>query len=351
MTTRTTLRWGILGCARITRRGLVPGIRASHTGVLHALASRDGATARAWADEFGIPRAHASYQALLDDPEVDAVYIPLPNELHRPWVKAAADAGKHVLCEKPLALDAREAEAMVRHCGARGRLLMEAFMWRHQPRTLELRRLIRDGAIGELRLIRSSFSFPIAPGDWRLDPARGGGALWDVGCYGVSAARLFAGAEPVSVRSIARTGPMGVDMSLSALLEFPGGVLAAVDCSFEQPFRCTYELVGTRGVIEVPDAYLPPASGPPGARLRTTASPSDSGAASDDVQTLEFQPVDQYASMVDAFAQSVAAGTLVDSAEDGHAQMIALDRLKQMARVPVEAAPAGPNKVADGDRG
>ena len=107
---------------------------------------------------------------------MDAVYIPLPNELHRPWVTAAADAGKHVLCEKPLALDAREARAMVQHCRARGVLLMEAFMWRHQPRSLELRRLIRAGAIGELRLIRSSFSFPIAGGDWRLDPARGGGS-------------------------------------------------------------------------------------------------------------------------------------------------------------------------------
>src|SRR5262249_38489237 len=147
---RTETCWGILGCARITRRGLVPGIRASSSGVLHALASRDPATARTWAAEFDIPRAHDSYEALLADPEVDAVYIPLPNELHRPWVTAAADAGKHVLCEKPLALDAREAAAMVEHCRIRGVLLMEAFMWRHQPRTLELRRLIREGAVGPL---------------------------------------------------------------------------------------------------------------------------------------------------------------------------------------------------------
>ena len=166
---------------------------------MQALASRDAAVAKEWAAEFEVPRAHASYRALLDDPEVDAVYIPLPNELHLPWVTAAADAGKHVLCEKPLALDAREAEVMVEHCRRRGVLLMEAFMWRHQPRTLELRRMIREGVLGELRLIRSSFSFPIAPGDWRLDPARGGGALWDVGCYGVSTARFFAGAEPVNV--------------------------------------------------------------------------------------------------------------------------------------------------------
>jgi predicted dehydrogenase len=351
MTMGARLRWGILGCARITRRGLVPGILASETGVLHALASRDPAAARAWAGEFGVSRAHASYRVLLDDPDVDAVYIPLPNELHRPWVTAAADAGKHVLCEKPLALDAREAGAMVQHCRSRGIVLMEAFMWRHQPRTLQLRRLVREGAIGDLRLIRSSFSFPIAPGDWRLEPARGGGALWDVGCYGVNAARLFAGSEPASLRSFARTGPTGVDLSFAALLEFPGGVLATVDCSFEQPFRCTYELVGTCGVIEVPDAYLPPASGRPVARLRTTGSPSDSGAASDVARILEFEPVHQYAAMVDAFAASVAAGRLVDPAEDGHAQMIALDRLKQMTRMPVDAAPGGRNGAANGDRG
>ncbi len=260
--------------------GLPPGFTRSTTGELHALASRDPATARAWAAEIGVPKVHATYEALVADPEIDAVYIPLPNELHRPWVMAAAEAGKHVLCEKPLALDAREAGAMVRHCRGRGVVLMEAFMWRHQPRTLEVRRLVRDGAIGELRLIRSSFSFPIAAGDWRLEPSRGGGALWDVGCYGVSTARLFAGSEPASLRSLAHNGPTGVDMTFTALLEFPGGVLATVDCSFEQPYRCTYELVGTRGVIEVPDAYLPPAPGPPIARLRTTgcrATPVPSG--------------------------------------------------------------------------
>jgi predicted dehydrogenase len=340
------IRWGIMGCARITRRGLVPGIRASGTGVLHALASRDPATARAWAAEFEIPRAHDSYESLLADPDVDAVYIPLPNELHRPWVETAADAGKHVLCEKPLALDALEARAMVAHCRDRGVLLMEAFMWRHQPRALELRRLIRGGMIGALRLIRSSFSFPIAEGDWRLDPARGGGALWDVGCYGVNAARFFTGAEATLPRSFARFGPTGVDLSLTAVLKFPGDVLAMVDCSFEQPYRCSCELVGTRGVIEVPDAFLPPAQGQPTARLRTIGSACDSGAALDDVRTLEFEPTDQYAAMVDAFARSIAAGALVDPAEDGFAQMAELHFLKMTAQLGINTkshAPGGPS--------
>jgi xylose dehydrogenase (NAD/NADP) len=317
MSNQPRLRWGILGCARITRRGLIPGLRASSRGTLHALASRDRATVRAWADEFQVPRAYESYRELIDDPEVEAVYIPLPNELHKTWVLAAADAGKHVLCEKPLALDAAEARAMVAHCRARGVVLMEAFMWRHQPRTAALRRLIDEGAIGTLRLIRSSFSFPIDPGDWRLDRARGGGALWDVGCYGVSTARLFAGSEPEEVRAVARFGPTGVDLSLTAALRFPGGVLGQLDCSFEQPFRCVYEVVGSRGVIEVPDAYLPPAR--PTARLR----------AADSVQDLFFDGQDQYAEMVDSFALAVsdADHRLADPAEDGLAQMTVLDAI------------------------
>ena len=146
---------------------------------------------------------------------------------------------------------------MVDECQNAGVILMEAFMWRHQPRTLSIREMVRRGDIGELRLIRSSFSFPIAADDWRLDRLRGGGALWDVGCYGVNAARFFTGQEPSLIQSLARFGPTGVDMSLTASLEFPSGVLAAIDCSFEQPFRCHYELSGTRGLIDVPLAYLP----------------------------------------------------------------------------------------------
>jgi predicted dehydrogenase len=248
------LRWGILGCARISRRGLIPGIRGSKTGELTAIASRDVDRAKSWAEEFAIPKAYGIYEEVLADPAIDAVYIPLPNELHRPWVEAAASAGKHVLCEKPLALDAAEARATAAFCRSKGVLLMEAFMWRHQPRTLELRKRIAEGLIGELRLVRSSFSFPIDAGDWRLDPARGAGALWDVGCYGVSTARLFAGGEPSKVRAAARFLAPKVDMTLAAVLEFPNGVIGTVDCSFEQPLRCSNELVGSKGVIEVPDA-------------------------------------------------------------------------------------------------
>ncbi len=320
------LNWGVLGCARITRRGLIPGIAGSSGSRLVAIGSRDMTTAKAWADEFSIPRAYGSYDEVLNDPEVQAVYIPLPNELHRPWAERAADAGKHVLCEKPLALDAEDAEAMVAHCQRKGVILMEAFMWPHQPRTAAIRRIVDSKAIGDLRLIRSSFSFPIDPTDWRLDPKRGGGALWDVGCYGVSTARLYARAEPISILARAHFSVSGVDMSLATTLEFPDGVLAQIDCSFEQPFRCVYELVGTKGVIEVPSAYLPP-------EHPTAIQRIDDGdpLSTDAPQTLTFDGRNQYASMVDAFALSVEQGKLVDPAEDGLAQMKTLEAILKSA--------------------
>lgn len=321
MSSPSKLRWGILGCGRITRRGLIPGIRSSLRGVLTALASRDLATAQAWANEFEVEHAWGSYEELLSDSNVDAVYIPLPNELHKPWVLAAADAGKHVLCEKPVAMNGSEARAMVEYCEARGLILMEAFMWRHQPRTMALRSLVCSGAIGELRLVRSSFSFPIDPADWRLDPLRGGGALWDVGCYGVSTVRLFAGTEPDAMRSIARFGPTGVDLSLTAEFRFPHGVLGLIDCSFEQPFRCTYELVGTLGVLQVPDAYLPPLD-------RALAYHVVDGKS----RELSFDSSNQYGVMVDAFDEAVRSGSLAEPSENGQAQMKVLDEVLHAAR-------------------
>lgn len=322
MTTPVPLRWGILGCARICRRGILPGLRKARLGQAVAIASRDLATAQEWANEFRVPRAYGSYEDIIADPSVDAVYIPLPNELHRPWTLAAAEARKHVLCEKPLALDAAEAEDMADYCARHGVLLREAFMWRHQPRSSALRRMVADGLLGTLRLVRASFSFPIAPGDWRLDPARGGGALWDVGCYGVSTARFFTGSCPSEVTARAHFGPTGVDMSLTAQLVFPSDVLGLIDCSFEQPFRCVFELVGTKGALTVPLAYLPPRW--PVARLvRDGRRP----------RTLRFSGRDQYAEMFDDFARCVTNGNgPSDVAEDGVDQMRALDRVLQAAR-------------------
>jgi predicted dehydrogenase len=293
---------------------------------LVVLASRKAATAQEWAKEFGIPRAYGSYEELLGDGEIDAVYLPLPNELHRPWVIAAADAGKHVLCEKPLSLDGREAEEMAEYCRARGVLLMEAAMWRHQPRSRELRERVEAGEIGTLRLVRTSFSFSIEEGDWRLDPRRGGGALMDVGCYGVSAARYFTGKEPKGAQALARMSSRGVDMTLAAELEFDDGVIGLIDCSFEAPFRSTYELVGTQGSIEIPDAFLP--GNAPTARLVQTGSDAGAGEG----RTLTFSGNDQYTMMVDAFAGYCRAGQLSAPGEDGVAQMRAIDEIRRVMR-------------------
>jgi predicted dehydrogenase len=221
---------------------------------------------------------------------------------------------------------------MVDACQKRGVILMEAFMWRHQPRTQSVVQMVRRGDLGELRLIRTSFSFPIAPGDWRLESSRGGGALWDVGCYGLSAARLFTALEPVRFRTFARTGPTGVDMSLTALLEFPSGVLAVIDCSFEQPFRCCYELSGTRGMIEVPLAFLPPAGSKPTATITRIDGGDDADSRPQKSKVVEFEQADQYAAMVDHFARSVSAGKLLEPGEDGLAQMTALERILAAAR-------------------
>ncbi len=314
------LNWGILGCARISRRGLIPGIQGSRTGRLAALASRDGDKARRWAAEFGIAKAYSSYEDLLGDHEITAVYIPLPNELHLPWTLRAAAAGKHVLCDKPLGLNAAEAEEMVSECRRRGVVLMEGFMWRHHPRTSKVIELVGAGRIGDVRLVRCSFSFGIDRDDWRLDPGRGGGSLWDVGCYGVNTCRLVCGAEPSHVAATARWWPSGVDMTLVATLRFTDGAIGQVDCSFELPYRCHFEIVGTRGAIEVPDAYVP------GDRPEVIVRYGES------IERLPVPAANQYSAMVDHFSRCVAAGRTEGPAEDGLANMRVLDAVLDAAR-------------------
>ena len=316
---------------------------AARLGQNRAIAHRDRAAAQAWAHEFHIPRSYGSYEELLADTAIDAVYIPLPNELHERWTIAAAESGKHVLCEKPLARTVAEAERMKKACRSRGVLLMEAFMWRFQPRVEAIRKLIDSGAIGETRLIRTSFSFPIDTGDWRLDPARGGGALFDVGCYGVSAARLFANAEPVHVQAFARRGESGVDLTLVAQLAFPSGIIGVLDCGFEEPFRCSIEIVGTDGVVEIPRAFLPSETptaivrdrGVDVERLVREAGASNEKKAEkpavESERTLAFDGYNQYAAMVDAFARSVRLGKLESPAEDGLEQMRTIETLLNTA--------------------
>jgi len=251
------LRWGLLGTARINR-ALIPPLRASAGNRLLAVASRDPATAGAYAAEWGIGRAHGSYEALLADPEIDAVYVPLPNHLHAEWTIRAARAGKHVLCEKPLALSPAEVDAMEVAAREAGVVVAEAFMYRHHPQTLKVKALVDDGAIGVPRFLRGTFSFTLdRPDDVRLRPEWGGGCLWDVGCYPLSFARFVLGAEPVEVTGSQVLGPTGIDETFAAQIVFPGGVLAQIDAGFRSAFRTQVEIAGTRGTILVPQPWRP----------------------------------------------------------------------------------------------
>lgn len=311
------IRIGILGCARIARRGVIAGIRHSADAELVAIASRNGETARAWSEEFGIPRAYGSYEELIADPNVDAVYNPLPNELHRPWTLAAAAAGKHVLCEKPLGLDLADTEQIVAGCREKNVVLMEAFMWRHHPRVVRALAMVREGELGELLLVKMDFSFDIDRGDWRLDPARGGGALYDLGCYGINASRLFTGEEPSEIHARARRHSTGVDMTTGMLLRFPSGCMALLDCSFEAQYRNRIEIVGTRGSLELPEGVLPPVEAELVRNRGETA------------ERMRFPAADQYQLEVEAFCEGIRTGKLPFPAEDGLANMRVVDSVRR----------------------
>jgi xylose dehydrogenase (NAD/NADP) len=251
------LRWGLLGTARINR-WLIPPLRASARNRLLAVASRDAARADAYAKEWGIERRYGSYDELLADPDVDVVYIPLPNHLHAEWTIRAARAGKHVLCEKPLALSVAEVDAMEAAARQGGVVLAEAFMYRHHPQTLRVRDMVQARAIGALRFVRGTFSFNLdRPEDVRLRPEWGGGCLWDVGCYPLSFARFVLGTEPVEVFGSSLVGPTGIDETFAGQLVFPGGILVQIDAGFRAPFRTGMELVGTEGTIVVPQPWRP----------------------------------------------------------------------------------------------
>ena len=246
------VRWGILSTAKINR-AVIPGLQESPASELVAVASRDLGRAEAYAREHGIPRAHGSYEALLDDPEIEAVYLSLPNGGHVPWSIRALEAGKHVLCEKPLSRDPAQAERAFDAADRADRLLVEAFMYRHHPQTRRFLELLREGAVGEVRHVHASFAFLLDDeANVRLRPELDGGALMDVGCYCVSGSRIAAGAEPVEASARQVIGPTGVDTRLAGTLVFPGGVLAQIDCGFDLAERSVLEVTGTAGILRVP---------------------------------------------------------------------------------------------------
>jgi predicted dehydrogenase len=251
------VKWGILGVAKINERWL-PGFRSAMNAELVAIASRDSTRAKLAAQAAGIAKSYGRYEDLLADPSIEAVYLPLPNALHADWARKAADAGKHVLCEKPLAPNAQEAAEVVAYCRAKGVRLMEGYMWPHHARTARIRQIIDTGTIGNVMSVAGAFTFllDLKNPNIRLQAGMGGGSLLDVGCYPVYGMRWALGAEPERVYATA-TMQNGVDLAMRGILYFSGGRSAMFDCGFNLPFRQWFEITGTQGVISITDMWLP----------------------------------------------------------------------------------------------
>jgi predicted dehydrogenase len=322
MAATSKLRWGILGVAKINNR-IVPGFRASPRADLVAIASRDVARARESARTWNLQVAHGSYEALLDDPGIDAVYIPLPNTLHAEWTRKAADRGKHVLCEKPLTPTASEAAELVAYCRNKKVQLMEGFMWPHHPRTSRIRRVIDSGAIGSVQRVTGTFTFllPIEPANIRLQPALAGGSLLDVGCYPVYGIRWAFGAEPVGVYARSRY-EHGVDVALNGMVWLADGRTASFDCGFTQPIRPWLEISGTAGSIFVPEMWVP---GPRASYLVRREG--------HDPEEIVVEGENQIANMINGFSRSILEGTPVrPSADEAVRTLRVLDALATSAR-------------------
>ncbi len=318
------LRWGLLGTARINR-SLIPAIRASARSQLLGVASRSAERARGYAEEWQIPVAHGSYEAMLGDPQIDAVYIPLPNHLHVEWTLNAIAAGKHVLCEKPMALVPSDVGRVAEAASSRGVVVAEAFMYRHHPLTLRVAAMVKGGHIGRLRVVRGAFTFTLSrPNDVRLVPDWGGGSLWDVGCYPVSYARLLAG-EPLAVSAQAVRHPTGIDMAAAGTLLFPDDVTGVFDCGFGAHFRTFVEISGTDGVITLETPFKPGAD----ALLRLTMG--------DDVQTIVVPGESLYLGEVQDLEAAVFDGrptrVSLDDSRGNIATLVALHNAARTGRV------------------
>lgn len=314
---------GVISTASIARKAFVPAVAASeHT--VGAIASRDGDRARAVADEYSIPRHHASYEALLEDEGIDAVYVPLPNALHAEWTRKAADAGLDVLCEKPLAADAEEARAAVEHCRERGVTLMEGFMYRYHPRTERAVELARE-ELEDVHSVSATFKFPLGddPDDVRLSSELAGGSLMDVGCYAVSAARLFLGEPRAAFATAHDSRGAGVDTDLAGVLEFEDGSSARVASGFDSRLVQRYRVEGENGWIEVEDAFDAP-----------TEEPTELAYRIDGREGVEtFDPIDQFRLEIEEFASCAASGRSprTDGSE-AIATMRVIDALAESAR-------------------
>jgi predicted dehydrogenase len=322
------LRLGLLSTARINRRILAASRNTGLVDVV-AVSSRDLARAEAYGREHGIERSHGSYEGLLADEDVDAVYIALPNALHADWSRRAVEAGKHVLCEKPLTDRPDAADELFDLAERRGTVLTEAFMYRHNPQTRRLEELVRDGAIGRLQLVRTSFTFLLErEPDVRLDPELGGGSVLDLGAYCISGARLLAG-EPEAVFGRQVLGPTGVDELFTGSLAFAGGVHGLFDCGLRLPFRASLEAVGTEGSVVVDDPWL---CSTPGIELRRNGG----------VERIAIEEADSYLLELEDFARAVAGESLPLLGRDD-----ALGQARTLAALRRSAAEGAPMELTD----
>jgi predicted dehydrogenase len=328
----TTLRWGILSTANIATEKVIPGIRAAARCEIVAIGSRDAGTARSVAERLEIPRSHGSYEALLADPDVDAVYIPLPNHLHAEWTIAAARAGKHVLCEKPLAVTAADAERMVEACEAAGVRLMEAFMYRHHPSWVAVRDLVASGRIGTLSAVQSWFGFYNDDAtNIRNIRDYGGGALYDVGCYCVNLSRMLFGGEPTRVEAaVVRDGPGGVDILTTGILEFENGI-ASFGCSIRTETDQRVHVMGTEGRISIGIPFNIPPDRPTEIYLTQGGNPPVAPAT----ETFTFPTKDPYAAEAERFAEAILDGLPTPvPPDDAVANLRVIERIFAAAELP-----------------
>ncbi|ODT77384.1 MAG: hypothetical protein ABS76_26720 [Pelagibacterium sp. SCN 64-44] len=321
------VRWGILGAARIAAGAILPGMVRSAVCDPVAIAARDQSRARAMADTFGIARAYGSYDELLADPDIEAVYVALPNHLHVEWARRAADAGKHVLVEKPISL---RGEDLVRLEGIPAHLkIAEAFMVRHQPRWQALERILRSGEFGAPKTFASLLSFMLTNGeDFRTRPEWGGGAIYDLGCYTAMAARFAFGRNPLRALAECTRNASGIDMFSSVILDFGDGCHAIMSVSLGQASAQTLQIVCERASIDLPKAYVPSRTEPSFIHIDTSSDHAKSA-----VTTRSFEPLDQYEAEVANFSRAVRGEDVpFYGLDDARANMAAVDAIFASAR-------------------
>jgi predicted dehydrogenase len=334
------LRWGILGTGNIARQ-FAAGVIASERGEMAVVGSRDIASARSFAQQFNVAESFGSYQQVVESPDVDVVYVALPNSMHHHWTLAALAAGKHVLCEKPLASNPAEAQEMFDAATRAGRLLVEAFMYRSHPMTLAVVDAINAGAIGRLKLIRSSFCFRTRKidGNIRFSAELAGGALMDIGCYCINFSRFFAGAEPSAMHVTGQLHSSGVDELAAGTLSFPDGVVASFTCGMTVQADNTAYLCGDEGYIEIPIPWKPPATSAEFTIARSTPPKMDSAgklapAAPPREKRLISAGQDLYAVEADDVAATILDGRVPRiNAADSLGNMRVLDTLRRLLGV------------------